>query len=78
MKSVPDDTIYRLKKTGTRVRIVKPKEFPSHPGDPVWLKEVKSLPSEFLTVAEVKNGHRWLAKPEEILTEKEWLASRKA
>lgn len=73
MKNVPDDTIYRLKKTGTRVRIVKEKEFPSHA-----VTTVSTTPPLFIMVAQVKDGHRWLAKPDEILTEKEWLASRKA
>ena len=76
MKNVPDDTIYRTK-DGRRVRVVKAKEFPPNAVDPVWLKEIKEKPPENLTVAEVKNGHRWYGyKMENLMTEAEWLKNR--
>ena len=69
MKNTADDTIYRTPK-GTRVIIVKSKEFPPDPSDPVWLKEIKAKPSETLTVAEVKNGKRWYGyKREDLIAE---------
>ena len=69
MKNTPDDTIYRTP-GGTRVRIVKRKEFPPDPSDPVWLKEIKSKPPETITVAEVKNGKRWYCyKLEDLISE---------
>jgi hypothetical protein len=78
MKNVPDDTIYRTRRNGTRVRIVKSKEFPPDGRDPSWLREIKAKPPETLTVAEVKNGKRWYGyKPEDLLTEKEWLKQKK-
>ncbi len=49
-KSVPDDTIY-LTRNGTRVRIVKEKEYPAH------RREIKSEP--MFVVSEVANGKRW-------------------
>lgn len=67
MKPVADDTIYRTPK-GVRVRIVKEKEYPPNPSDPVWLQEIKSRPSEGITVAEVKNGKRWYGYKREDLT----------
>lgn len=76
MKNIPDDTIFRTKK-GTRVRIVKPKEFPVHPDDPAWLKEIKARPRETLTVAEVKNGKRWHGYTlNDLISEKDWLLAK--
>jgi hypothetical protein len=73
MKNTADDTIYRTSK-GTRVRIVKDKEFPPNPLDPDWLKEIKAKPSETITVSEVKNGKRWYGySREDLMTEVEFL-----
>lgn len=73
MKSIPDDTIYRTP-NGTRVRIVKPKEFPARKDDPAWLKEIKNAPRTTITVAEVSNGKRWYGyKREDLVTESEFL-----
>jgi hypothetical protein len=77
MKNIPDDTIYRTP-CGTRVRIVKSKEFPPNPLDPDWLKEIKARPPETITVAEVKNGKRWHGyKREDLMTETEFLKKSK-
>ncbi len=67
VKPVADDTIYRTPK-GTRVRIVKGKEFPPNPNDPSWLNEIKARPDENVVVAEVKNGKRWYCYKREDLT----------
>ena len=78
MKNVPNDTIYRTPR-GTRVRIVKHREFPPNPKDPDWLKEIKARPDETITVAEVKNGKRWHGyKMEDLITEEEYFERKSA
>lgn len=76
MKNIPDDTIYRTPK-GTRVRIVKSREFPPDPRDPSWLKEIKARPSETIVVAEIKNGKRWYGYTHEnLMTEAEFIKNK--
>lgn len=77
MKNIPDDTIYRTPK-GTRVRIVKDKEFNRGQVSPcIYDVLVESAKKQFV-VAEVKNGKRWYGyKREDLMTEAEFLKKSK-
>ena len=79
MKNTADDTIYRTPK-GTRVRIVKDKEFSISRGEikslvsPEVYDMLQQLREELFVVAEVKNGKRWYGyKREDLMTEAEFL-----
>lgn len=78
MKNIPDDTIYRTKKGGTRVRIVTPKEFNRGQISPQVYDIVTESRQKAFEVAEVANGKRWYGyKREDLLTEAEWLKTKK-
>jgi hypothetical protein len=73
MKNTADDTIYRTPK-GTRVRIVKDKEFNRGQVSPEVYDMLQQLREELFVVAEVKNGKRWYGyKREDLMTEAEFL-----
>jgi hypothetical protein len=77
MKNTADDTIYRTSK-GTRVRIVKDKEFNRGQASPEVYDMLQQLREESLVVAEVKNGKRWYGyKREDLMTEAEFLKKKK-
>ena len=56
VKSVPDDTIY-LTTNGTRVRIVRVKQFPIRADDPLWRQEITRNANERMEVVRVSDGH---------------------
>lgn len=73
MKNIPDDTIYRTPK-GTRVRIVKDKEFNRDQVSPMMYDILVEFAKKEFVVAEVKNGKRWYGyKREDLITEEEFL-----
>ena len=66
-KPIPDATVY-LTKSGERVRISKSKQFPSHPNDRDWEKELRKQANERLSVIRITDGHELWGITKEDLT----------
>jgi hypothetical protein len=67
-KSAPDATVY-LTPDGTRVRVAKGKQFPIHPSDPEWLKEIhRDSNANSISVIRVSDGHDLWGITKEMLT----------
>lgn len=65
-KTTPDDTVY-LTPDGTRVKITKSKQFPSHPDDPQWRKDLNAIANERGAVVRISDGHElWGCKIEDL------------
>ena len=69
-KSSPDATIY-LTSDGTRVMLTKSKQFPIHPNDPEWAKEMRRKSNERECVVRVSDGHElWGYTRENLVPER--------
>ncbi len=70
VKTAPDATVYLTPK-GERVTIAKTKQFPVHPSEPEWLKEIKTQSNEDEDIVRISDGRRlWGYKREDLTLEK--------